>query len=41
MVLGLESWARGYITKPIDLAELATSLGGWLRQKFMDDGMRS
>ncbi len=40
MVLGLETGARGYITKPIDFAELATSLGGWLRQKYMDDGMR-
>lgn len=40
-VVGLEAGARGYVTKPIDFAELATSLGGWLRQKYADDATRA
>ncbi len=40
VVSGLETGARGYITKPFDFTELATGLGGWLLQKYADDDLR-
>jgi len=40
MILAFESGGRAFVTKPIDFDQLAATLGEWLRQKFMDDGMR-
>ncbi len=37
MVRGLETGARAYLTKPFDFADLAATLGVWLRQKYVDD----
>ncbi len=41
VISGLETGGRGYITKPFDFTELATGLGGWLRQKYADDEVRA
>ncbi len=40
IVSGLETGARGYLTKPINRDELLAALHNWLAQKYRDDAHR-
>jgi len=40
-VMGLESGARDYVTKPFNAAELAARVGARLREKYAEDALRA
>lgn len=40
-VMGLETGARDYVTKPFNVAELAARVGARLREKYAEDALRA